>query len=67
MFGKDKEPKKGMMEMSLESWLTAFEQHYMMATIKADPYQKTMMAAEVIRIKQNEEILAELKKLNAKE
>lgn len=65
--GKDKEPKKEMMDLSLESWLTAFETHYMMATIKADPYQKMMMAAEVVRIKQNEIIIEELKKLNSKE
>lgn len=49
-----------------EFYLNAIQGQYPTAIIKADPIQKLMINAEMVKIKQNEEILEELKKLNAK-
>jgi hypothetical protein len=66
LFGKkDDQEKKGLMDQSKESWMAALEASFLGASMKADPVQKVMMNAELVKIKQNEEILEELKKLNS--
>lgn len=49
-----------------EFFSNALEGQYQAAIIKADPIQKFMINAELMKIKQNEEILEELRKLNSK-
>lgn len=52
--------------MEKDDYLNAIKGQYPTAILKADPVQKLLINAEMVKIKQNEEILEELKKLNSK-